>query len=318
MSGEMLETVLITGGSGFLGTHLVEKAKTLGYEVFAPRSKEFNLVTGEGVDEYMQNLERQGKRVDVIIHSAAYYGGIGINKKEPANLFFINSQMALRIFEVARKYGARKILPIGSACAYPGHAKGDLKEDEFWNGPLHESVEAYGFSKKLQLVAQNAYYKQYGIESNHLILTNLYGPHDVFTEYRSHVLSALIKKFTDSKEKVTLWGDGSPIREFLYVKDAADAIVKAIALPHETTPVNIGSGRDISIKELAGKIAEYTGFNGEIHWDTSMPNGVQRKVLDVTRMKKVLNWEPAYSFEEGLKETIDWYLANKETADQRA
>ena len=309
----MHKTVLITGGSGFLGRQIVKYAENAGYKVLAPRSSELDLLNWDGSAGYFD----EHPDIDVIIHSAAYYGGIGINKNEPATIFYRNIQMAINVFEMARVAGVKKILPIGSACAYPGSIHGDLKEDDFWNGELHDSVEAYGFSKKVQLVGQNAYYKQYGIESNHLILTNLYGPNDVFTEYRSHVVSALIKKFTDSKEKVKLWGDGSPIREFLYVEDAAEAIVKAIELPHSTEPVNIGTGRGTTIRELAEHIEKITDFDGELEWDTDMPNGVARKVLDINRMKSQLDWEPKYSLEDGLKKTIQWYVANKEMADQR-
>lgn len=313
----MPKTILLTGGNGFLGRNIAENAENKGYTVLTPRSHEFNLETGAGIHDYMRNAEETHGGIDIIIHSAAYYGGIGINQTEPANIFHKNIQMALNIFEAAKDFNVKKVLPIGSACAYPGKITGDLKEDDFWEGKLHESVEAYGISKKIQLVGQNAYYKQYGIESNHLILTNLFGPHDVFNEYRSHVLSALVKKFTDATDTVNLWGDGSPVREFLYVKDAAEAITRAIDLEHDLKPVNIGTGKGTSIKELADKIQKFTGFNGKVEWDTSMPNGVQRKVLDITRMKQVFDWEPKYSFEEGLKETIDWYVNNKAEADLR-
>lgn len=313
-----MTTVLVTGGSGFLGRHIVEALSAKDYAVLAPRSAEFNLETGEGCRAY---LRAQGP-VDVLVHSAAYYGGIGINQAEPATIFYKNCQMALTAFELAREAGIGKILPIGSACAYPGYLQGDLKEADFWAGPLHDSVEAYGFTKKLQLVAQKAYYKQHGIESNHLILTNLYGPHDVFTEYRSHVASALIKKFADAKaakaRSITLWGDGSPIREFLYVKDAAEAIARAVALPHDPAPINIGVGIGTTIRELAELTANAIDFDGEILWDTSQPNGAARKVLDITRMRDKLGWEPATRLESGLRETVSWYLANKTLADARA
>ncbi len=313
----MPKTILVTGGNGFLGRNIIENAENKGYKVLAPRSQEFNLETGNGVHQYLKSAEEKLGSIDVIIHSAAYYGGIGINQTEPANIFHKNIQMALNIFEAAKDFNVKKILPIGSACAYPGKITGDLKEDDFWEGKLHESVESYGISKKIQLVGQNAYYKQYGIESNHLILTNLFGPHDVFNEYRSHVLSALIKKFTDATETVNLWGDGSPVREFLYVKDAAEAITRAIELEHDLKPINIGTGQGISIKELADKIQKLTGFKGNVEWDTSMPNGVQRKVLDITRLKQVFDWKPSYSFEEGLRQTIDWYVKHKAEADLR-
>ena len=309
--------ILVTGGSGFLGRHIIEAAQEAGHQVFYPRSAEFNLMTMEGVDKYMAGIRQRYGGIDVIIHGAAYYGGIGIIQTEPATVFNRNCQMGLNVFEIARKHHVKKVMPIGSACSYPGHLEGDLKEEQFWEGKLHDSVEAYGFSKKLLFVAQRAYYKQFGIESNHLVLTNLYGPHDVFTEYRSHVLSALIKKFTDAKEKVTLWGDGSPIREFLYVKDAAQAIVRAVPLPHDPEPVNIGTGVGTSIYELAETIADFTEFKGIIEWDRSKPNGMKRKVLSVTKMKDKLGWNPSYSLRDGLKETINWYLPNKDQADKR-
>lgn len=311
----MPKTVLVTGGSGFLGSHIVSRASEKGYQVLAPRSSEFNLETGEGVTNYMKDAKAQYGGVDVIIHSAAYYGGIGINKQEPATIYNKNIQMALNIFEVAKDHSVQKILPIGSACAYPGKLTGDLKEEDFWEGKLHETVEAYGISKKIQLVGQQAYYNQYGITSNHLILTNLYGPYDVFNEYRSHVLSALIKKFTEANDKVNLWGDGTPIREFLYVDDAAEAITRAIDMEHSLKPINIGTGEGVSIKELAQKIQKITGFEGKMDWDTTMPNGVHRKVLDVTRMQQVFDWRPQYSLDEGLRLTAKWYAQNKELAD---
>jgi GDP-L-fucose synthase len=313
---ERMKRVLITGGSGFLGRHIVEKAKSKGYKVYAPRSKEFNLVTMDGVESYLERLKADGP-LDVVVHSAAYYGGIGINQSEPATIYYRNTQMSVNVFEIARKYNVKKVLPIGSACAYPGYVEGDLKENDFWNGKLHDSVEAYGFSKKIQLVAEKAYYKQYGIESNHLILTNLYGPNDVFTEYRSHVVSALIKKYSDADSEVTLWGDGTPIREFLYVEDAAEAIVRAIALPHDLEPINIGTGIGTTIKELAEIVSKYTGFSGNTEWDTTKPNGAPRKVLDISRMKEKLGWQPVYTLSDGLRHTIDWYLANKKEADER-
>jgi len=313
----MARRVLVTGGSGFLGRHIVATAKARGHEVLAPRSAEMDLEDREAAFAYVSGALEKAGRIDVLLHSAAYYGGIGINQTEPATIFARNTQMAVNAFEIVREFKIRKILPIGSACSYPGYLAGDLKEERFWDGRLHESVEAYGFSKKIQLVAQRAYHKQYGVESNHLVLTNLYGAHDVFTEYRSHVVSALIKKFTDAKGKVVLWGDGSPVREFLYVKDAAEAIVRAVDLEHSLEPINIGTGVGTSIRELAELIGRLTDFQGEIVWDTSKPGGVARKVLDVGRMRQVLGWYPAYSLEDGLRETIEWYLPNKESANKR-
>lgn len=313
----MSKRILLTGGSGFLGRHIIEQAKARGHQVLAPRSSQMNLETMEGVDSYLSGVIKREGPIDCIIHSAAHYGGIGIIQSEPAAVFHRNAQMGLNAFEICRRFDIKKIIPIGSACSYPGYLQGDLKEENFWDGKLHESVEAYGFSKKILLVGQKAYFKQHGLESNHLVLTNLYGPHDVFTEYRSHVLAALIKKFTDAKDHVTLWGDGSPIREFIYVGDAAEAIVRAVDLSHDPDPINIGTGVGTSIKELALLIAKYSNFKGEITWDTSKPNGAVRKVLDIRRMKEKLGWEPRHALEDGIKKTFDWYLPNKSEADAR-
>ncbi len=312
-----VKNILLTGGSGFLGRHIKAALEAKGYKVFAPRSSELNLETREGEENFFKNAPR----FDCLIHSAAYYGGIGINQSEPATIFYKNSLMAVNVFDMARIWGVKKILPIGSACSYPGYQTGDLKEENFWNGPLHDTVEAYGFSKKLQLVAQKAYRKQYGLESNHLVLTNLYGPYDTFAEYRSHVVSALIKKFADAKlegkPSVTLWGDGSPIREFLYVEDAAEVIALAVELESDPEPVNVGTGVGTSIKELAETIMEIVEYRGELIWDTSKPNGAARKVLDISKMKEKLNWTPKRSLREGLEKTIKWYMANKAEADKR-
>ncbi len=308
--------VLITGGSGFLGRAIVRTAEQRGYDVLAPRRRELDLVTGAGADAYLEASIGHGP-IDALIHAAAYYGGLGINVAEPATIFDVNGRMSLNIMDIARRYGIRKVLPVGSACAYPGYVDGALKEDEFWNGALHPSVEAYGFSKKLQLVGQHAYYKQFGIEGNHLVLTNLYGPHDVFSEHRSHVVAAMIKKFVEADDKVTLWGDGTPVREFLFVDDAAEAIVRALDLPHDLEPINVGTGMGIAIRDLASLIARIVGFQGDIIWDTTRPNGAQLKVLDVGRLASTLQWLPRNSLEEGLQLTIEWYRENKAAADTR-
>ena len=303
--------VMLTGGSGFLGRNIQEFLKDKYGEFLAPRSTECDLLSYQNTLEYLQT-----HKPDVIIHSAAYYGGLGINLEEPANIFFRNTVMAANLFEAGAKAGISRILPIGSACSYPGHIHGDLKEDDFWSGALHDSVEAYGFSKKIQLVAQNAYKKQYGIESNHLILTNLYGPYDEYGEYRSHVLGALIKRFCDAKKnnlpKVVCWGDGSPIREFLYVKDAARVIVSAIDFDHSLLPVNIGTGIGTTIRELTELIVHYSGYEGEVIWDTNKANGVARKVLDSQRMRSLINEEaiPKVTLKDGVKMTIEWYRQN--------
>ena len=313
--------VLITGGSGFLGREIVSQAKNSpdlpgASKILSPSSRSCNLLNYDSALKYLKK-----HKPDAIIHSAAYYGGININVEEPANLFNRNTLMTANLFEAAAQSGVEKILSVGSACAYPGNIVGDMKEEDFWSGPMHDSVIGYGSSKKIQHIAQQSYYKQYGIKGNHLCLTNLYGEHDVFTEYRSHVVAALIKRFSDQKasgsRSITNWGDGSAVREFIYSKDAARAIVLALNLDHDLKPINIGTGVGTSIKQLAELTATYMNFMGRLEWDTSKPNGVPVKVLSVKRMiEKLPNFKPL-SFEVGLKLTIDWYLSNKEEADSR-
>lgn len=316
-----MKTVLLTGGSGFLGRHILAQAKARDYRVVAPRSSEFDLVGGDGIERYVDLVRSRFGEIDTIIHSAAYYGGIGINQAEQATIFYRNNQMTLRVFELARQHKVRKVIPIGSACAYPGALAGDLEEANLWDGALHESVEAYGSSKRMQLIGQKAYYKQFGIEGNHLVLANMYGPHDVFNEYRGHVVGSLIKKFVDAKLKgasqIVLWGDGTPQRDFISVHDAARAIVLAIDLPHDLDPINIGTGEGTQIRELAEIIGKAAGFKGEIVWDTTKPNGVPRKVLSTERCRTRLGFQPETSLEAGIGETVAWYSANKAEADAR-
>lgn len=313
----MYKKVLITGGSGFLGRRIVEECQNLGYETLSPRSTEMDLFNFDSVLSYL-NLNKP----DVIIHSAAYYGGISICDNEPADLFDKNARMTISLYKAAAQASSvDKVVAVGSACAYPALVDGNMVEDDFWNGELHHTVESYGSSKKIQLIAQNAYYKQNGLKGNHLVLTNLYGEHDVYTEYRSHVVAALIKRFSDEVEKgskeIVNWGDGTPVREFIYVADAAKALAKSISLDHDLKPINIGTGVGTSIKELAEAVADNLNFTGELKWDTTKPNGVARKVLDVTRMKEKMPDFTPISFKEGLSHTIDWYLKNKKIADSR-
>jgi len=308
--------VLVTGGSGFLGRVIVKKLEQVEANVFVPRSKHYNLVDYKACRRLFHYVMPQ-----IVVHSAAFYGGIWLNKLSPARIYFKNLMMGANIIEMCRMWDVEKFVGIGTACSYPGKVEGDLKEEQLWDGACHESVECYGTTKKMLVVQGRAYKKQYDLDSIHLILTNLYGEHDTFNPDRSHVVAALIRKFVEAKmnsaEKVEVWGSGKPIREFLYIEDAAEAIVKATEIYDSLEPMNIGVGIGTSIKELVELIAKITGFKGEIIWDASKPDGTARKVLNISKMKKVLSWQPETLLEEGLKKTISWFEENYESAIRR-
>jgi GDP-L-fucose synthase len=311
----MMERVLLTGGNGFFGRRIAEALRRHEYDVATPHRPEFDLTDAGSTRRVVERL-----RPDIIVHSAAYYGGLGICIAEPMQIFSRNVVMGVNVLEAAAAAGVNKVMAIGSACSYPGAVDGDMKEQDFWAGPLHPSVEAYGFTKKVLEVGLRAYGRGCGIVGQMPIVTNLYGEHDVFGEYRSHVAAALIKKFADavrSKAKqVVCWGTGAPVREFIYSGDAAEAVVRLLKSGY-TEPLNIGTGIGTSIKELAELTAKLTNFRGEIVWDTTKADGVMRKVLDVSKMESVLNWKPPTSLEAGLARTIRWYLENKAEADAR-
>jgi GDP-L-fucose synthase len=308
--------VLVTGGSGFLGRVIVKKLEQVEANVFVPRSKHYNLVDYKACRRLFHYVMPQ-----IVVHLAAFYGGIWLNKLSPARIYFKNLMMGANIIEMCRMWDVEKFVGIGTACSYPGELEGDLKENDLWKGACHDSVECYGTTKKMLVVQGRAYKKQYDLNSIHLILTNLYGEHDTFNPDRSHVVAALMRKFVEAKmngaEKVEVWGSGKPIREFLYTEDAAEAIVKATEIYDSLEPMNIGVGIGTSIKELVGLIAKITEFKGEIIWDASKPDGAMRKVLDISKMKKVLDWYPRTSLENGLKKTISWFQTNYEEAIKR-
>lgn len=311
----LMMKVFFTGGNGFFGRVLKQKFVDGGCSVSAPGSTEVNLLDRNAAREAIA-----GFSPDLLVHSAAYYGGLGINIAEPDNLFYINTVMTANVYDAAAKAGVPKVQGIGSACAYPGKLDGDLKEDQFWDGELHESVAAYGFSKKIQEIAQLSYRKKTGMATQLPLLTNLYGEHDVFGEYRSHVLPALIKRFADAKlaglPHVINWGSGKPVREFMYVDDAAEACYR-LALSDYQGRINIGTGVGTTIRELSDLIARFVAYAGEVRWDRDKPDGIMRKVLDISLMRQVLDWTPPTDLASGLKKTIDWYLANKAEADAR-
>jgi GDP-L-fucose synthase len=310
--------VTVTGGAGFLGQHLVRRFERLGASVFVPRRRDYDLT---GLDSCLKCLLEHP--CDVLFHAAAYYGGIGINQTQPATLYYTNLVMGANLMEAARLAKVGKFVAIGTACSYPGYVEGELKEEDLWAGPCHASVVNYGLTKKMMAVQAQAYKRQYGLDSIHLILTNLYGPGDSYNPERSHVVAALIRKWVEAEQanapSIEVWGTGKAIREFIYVEDCADAIVMAAEVYGDcATPLNIGTGVGTSIRELAETINEVSGFRGKMTWDSEKPDGSAKKVLDVTRMKKILDgWTPPTDLRAGLAKTVAWYRANKADADAK-
>jgi GDP-L-fucose synthase len=308
--------VMVTGGSGFLGRHIVGVLSEKDCEVIVPRSKEYNLVSFDQAQQCMETFRPQ-----IVIHGAAFYGGIWINQLYPGRIFYENLVMGAHVMETARLVGVEKFVGIGTACSYPGYLEGHLREENLWDGIPHETVVNYGLTKKMMAIQGWAYKRQYDLDAIHVILTNLYGPWDTFNPDRSHVVAALIRKFVEAKQagkpEVEVWGTGKPIREFLYVEDCAEAIVRAAEVYDDVSPLNIGCGQGTSIRELVDIVNELSGFEGQVIWNTDKPDGQMVKILDATKMKRVLQWAPPTSLREGLRKTIDWYVANKVTADMR-
>ena len=309
--------VTVTGGAGFLGQHLVKRLQSFGAEVFVPRQRDYNLTT---LDACLRCLLEHP--CDVLFHAAAYYGGIGINQTQPATLYYSNLVMGANLMEAARLTDIRKFVAIGTACSYPGYLEGHLKESDLWAGPCHASVVNYGLTKKMMAVKAQAYKRQYGLDSIHLILTNLYGPGDSYNPDRSHVVAALVRKWVEADlnktPAVEVWGTGKPIREFIYVEDCADAIVLAAEKYDDAaTPLNIGTGVGTSIRELAETVNAVSGYKGQMTWLTDKPDGAGFKVLDTTRMQAILGWTPPTKLKDGLAKTVAWYRANKAQADAK-
>jgi GDP-L-fucose synthase len=303
--------LIVTGGAGFLGSVVVEKLKEHDpQDIFVPRSRDFDLRTHKAVVDLISE-----KNPDAIIHMAAVVGGIGANQERPATFFYDNLMMGTHLLHESWKAGVRKFVTIGTVCAYPKFTPVPFHEDDLWKGYPEETNAPYGLAKKMLLVQGNAYRQQYGFKSIFLLPTNLYGPGDNFDQKTSHVIPALIRKCLEAKEqgasKIVAWGTGSPTREFLYVDDAAEAIVMATEKYDGPEPVNIGSSMEISIKELLTLIAELTGFSGEVVWDSSKPDGQPRRKLDTSRALKSFGFQSHTDFREGLQKTIDWYLQSR-------
>ena len=303
--------ICVTGGAGFLGQHLVRNLQSKGaHDIFIPRYPEYDLVKGEDIARMLADAQP-----DIIIHLAAHVGGIGANLARPAEFFYDNLMMGVQLMHQAWQRGVEKVVALGTICAYPKFTPIPFKEENLWDGYPEETNAPYGLAKKMLLVQSQAYRQQYGFNSIFLLPVNLYGPGDNFDLASSHVIPALIRKCVEAKEQgadeIVAWGDGSPTREFIYVEDAAEGIALATQYYNRSDPVNLGSSFEISIKELTELIARLTGFEGRVRWDTSKPNGQPRRKLDTTRAKEYFGFSARTNFEDGLRKTIDWYLANR-------
>jgi GDP-L-fucose synthase len=310
------ERVCVTGGAGFLGSFLTAELAARGAEhIFVPEYPEYDLTRR---DDTLRMLATS--RPDVVIHLAAVVGGIGANMANPGKYFYDNAMMGIQLIEEARLAGVAKFVALGTICAYPKFAPIPFREEDLWNGYPEETNAPYGLAKKMMLVQCQAYRQQYGFDGIFLLPVNLYGPRDNFDLETSHVIPAMIRKMIaarDAGETVTLWGDGSPTREFLYVEDCARAIVLAAENYDGAEPVNLGAGWEISIKDLAELIAKHVGYTGEIVWDATKPNGQPRRKLDVSRAKECFGFEAQVPFDEGIRRTVEWWEANQAGYDQR-
>ncbi|HMV28228.1 MAG TPA: GDP-L-fucose synthase [Anaerolineales bacterium] len=310
--------VVVTGGGGFLGSFVVEKLKERGAtDIFIPRKKDYDLTQREAIERlYVDILKSVDPKNVVIIHLAANVGGIGANREHPAEFFYDNMIMGVELMHQAYKHSVGKFVATGTVCAYPKFTPVPFKEDAIWDGYPEETNAPYGLAKKMMLVQAQTYRQQYGFNAIYLLPVNLYGPRDNFNLQTSHVIPALIRKAVEAGERgdkeLPAWGDGSPTREFLYVEDAADGIVTAAENYNGDLPVNLGSGYEISIKDLTEMVAKLTDFQGKIVWQTDKPNGQPRRGLDVSRAKELFNWSAQVSFEEGMKRTIEWFKANRD------
>ncbi len=300
-----MSRVLVTGGGGFLGSHVVERLESAGHEVFAARSRDYDLTHFDDAERMFADAQP-----DLVFHLAAEVGGIGANRANPGRYWYANLMMGAHVLELARAHSVRKLVIAGTVCAYPKHTPVPFSEDELWNGYPEETNAPYGVAKKSILVGANAYRAQYGLDAIFLLPANLYGPRDNFDLDSSHVIPALIRKMVEADGEVTLWGDGSPTREFLYVDDCAEALLLAAERYDGSAPVNIGTGVETSIRELAETIADLTGFGGEIVWDPSMPNGQPRRSLDASRARELFGFEARTSLRDGLEKTIAWYRSS--------
>jgi GDP-L-fucose synthase len=303
--------MLVTGGAGFLGSCVIDEFQKMGVrkgDIIVPRSSDMDL-------RIWENCVKSMNDIDVVVHLAAKVGGIGFNREKPGTLFYENLIMGIQLMEAARLAGVEKFVAIGTICAYPKHTPVPFKEDTLWNGYPEETNAPYGLAKKMLLVQSQAYRQQYDFKAIFLLPVNLYGPNDNFDISSSHVIPALIRKFAEAQDRgdkeVVIWGTGKASREFLYVNDAARGIALATEKYDGIDPVNLGAGFEITIKDLVTLLAKLMHYNGEIKWDHTKPDGQPRRMLDVTRAKERFGFSATTNFEEGLRKTIEWYMAHR-------
>ena len=295
---------LVTGGGGFVGSRLVERLEADGHEVFAARRRDYDLTSMDATARLFDDA-----RPELVFHLAAEVGGIGANRANPGRYWYANLMMGAHVLEQSRLHEIEKLVIAGTVCSYPKFTPVPFQEDELWNGFPEETNAPYGVAKKAVLVGAQAYREQYGLRTAYLLPANLYGPGDNFDLETSHVIPALIRKMVDSRREVVLWGDGSPSREFLYVDDCVEGLVLAAERYEGAEPVNLGTGVETTIRDLAETIADITGFEGEIVWDTSMPNGQPRRSLDASRAEELFGFRARTALRDGLVRTVEWYRA---------
>ena len=306
-----MSRVLVTGGGGFVGSHLVERLEAAGHEVVAARRREHDLTSLEDTARLFAEA-----KPELVFHLAAEVGGIGANRANPGRYWYANLVMGAHVLEQSRIHDVGKLVVSGTVCAYPKHTPVPFREDALWDGYPEETNAPYGVAKKAVLVGAQAYREQYGLNAIYLLPANLYGPRDNFDLESSHVIPALIRKMLDAKDEVVLWGDGSPSREFLYVDDCVEGLLLAAERYDRAEPVNLGTGVETTIRELAETIADVTGFEGEITWDTSMPNGQPRRSLDASRAEELFGFRARTPLREGIERTVAWYRAHALAGDR--